>query len=221
MYNNHWLFILNRLRGYFLDVTVNKIGFAFLSFLLCQFLGYTSLKGQPNPNGKTAVVLVVLLDDHNPGLQDQELLIPLYEKFKHEFRLSQIYMAKNGKVQWGAEIGDIFTSFKKLSTDDMEKVNEMHADYYIKLKVWSEFNDLLGGLVPNTTKHMLKAKCAVYDRDGNNIWWVKKKYNSAISSASSEEQDNLSYEPEEYLTAYKRLLEQFFSSNRKAKAQTL
>ncbi|HCM77921.1 MAG TPA: hypothetical protein DIS90_16175 [Cytophagales bacterium] len=162
---------------------MKKYGLILLLIIICAHSF-----AQKQLSGKTAKILSFRVESPNPGINDNELLLPLASQLTQLFRFSEVSFIEGAHVQWRGE--NPFNKFKKLNKNELFKISSNADEALLKIEIEHRYNPVLGGVIGKSRRHVMRLKIALFTSSGERVWYHKRKDSCCIDFGVNEEDES-------------------------------
>ena len=176
-------------------------------FLICHGLAF----GQKLGNDKSAEIISFRIESINPGISDNDLLLPLEQQLSRLFRFTEVYLAPEVSIQWKSEYP--FNKFKKLNKSELRYITSDNSTVLLKIEIAHRYNQVLGGLIKKGRRHVMRLKIVMFTSSGEKVWYHKKKDSCCIDLGVDDEYVYLHQDMDatEFLDLYKSVVDKAFN----------
>jgi hypothetical protein len=180
------------------------------SLVLLACLLPISLLAQTDAQNKVCKIISFRVEAANPGMEDVVLINPITTELNRIFRFTQTAMAPGQSIVWRNE--NPFNKVKKLTKKELEQLTSNSEEVLLKVEVEHRYNDVLGGLIRKSKRHVLRLKIAMFTNTGERVWYHKKKDSCCIDFGVDENDiQNDQMETGELFDLYTSLLKKALS----------
>lgn len=177
------------------------------SLLVCYGLTFS----QSLDINKSAKIISFRIESSNPGIEEQELLLPLQQQLTRVFHFTEVLLAPQVNIQWKNE--NPFNKFKKLNKEELGYASNGDSGVLLKIEIEHRYNQVLGGLIKKGRRHVMRLKIAMFTSSGERVWYYKKKDSCCIDLGVDDEDEYLYIDMDatSFIDLFKSVIDKTFS----------